>query len=196
MKFMTVIGLSWLTFNCFAQSETCAYYTRQCPSKFATYNDATKAIDAQVKRKEITELKGAQQVSDLARQMFPQDALLLSIVMQQATLARVAALSNLSPAQKDDLDKAAAMTYSAALIERFAFLDAAKETGAEMARIQTRAAPQEVVYVNGGNQGLNDAIPTALFLNKVGNTFATSFGQNIMPMTTCNSWGAAGVKCY
>lgn len=195
MKIITVFLLSVLSSLALAQTETCAYYTRQCPSKFASYNDATRDIDSQVKRKEITELKGAQKVSDLAHSMFPQDALLISIVMQQATMARVLALSNLSQAQKDELDKSAGATYSAALIERFAFLDAAKEAGEQMVRVQNQAAPQQVIY-SGGGGAVNDALPTAMFLNKVGNAFATSFGQSLTPPPRICMYGKGTSMCY
>lgn len=74
--------------------------------------------------------------------------------------------------------------------------DQAAVKDAEDRRVQEqqRQSPQ-VVYVDR-NSAVNDAIPAAMFLNKVGQAFSNSYNQYLIPTTTCNSWGKGTVMCY
>lgn len=196
MKMMMSVALVLWSLNGYAQSVLCDYYNPQCATKYKTYVDGVKTFNELAEEKLITQLAGRKQVLKLAQSMFPKDALLISIANQQVTLATVLATSNLSSKQKEEIEQAASATYSNALAERFAMLDAAKEIGdqAVAARPQSRPAPQ-VVYVEG-NSAVNDAIPAAMFLNKIGQAFSNSYNQYLIPMTTCNSWGKGSVTCY
>lgn len=185
-----------MTLSSFAQSAICDYYSPQCDSKYKTYVDSVKIINGLVEEHLISPRSGRKEVLKLAQSMFPQDSLLISIAEQQYALVNILEQSQLTVQQKDKLEKAAESTYSNALAERFAMLQAAKEIGDERsaARQQAKSASQ-VVYVDEG-YATNNAIPTALFLNKIGQAFSNSYNQYLIPMTTCNSWGKGTVTCY
>lgn len=182
--------------DAYSQAGLCEYYIRQCPDKFARYNETAQKIQDRVKNKSLTPIEAGYEIQALAKSMFPKDGLLMAITQQQATMASILDYSKLPIKQREELEKAASKTFSYALEERFALLASMKTAGEEIRAERVQAAPtSQVVYVEG-NSAVNNAIPTAMFLNKVGQAFSNSYNQYLIPTTTCNSWGKGTVMCY
>lgn len=181
--------------DAYSQAGLCDYYIRQCPDKFARYNEAAQKIQDRVKSKSLTPIEAGNEIQDLAKAMYPKDGLLMSMTQQQAAMARILDYSTLPVKQREELEKAASKTFSYALEERFALMASIKTASEEIKAERVPAAPTtQVVYVEG-NSAVNDAIPAAVFLNKVGQAFSTSYGQYLQPMPMC-SYGRGTVMCY
>lgn len=193
MKLIIAACLFFSASLTFAQNQTCDFYSRQCPSKFEKYTTATAFINEQIRNREITEQQGTLRILDLTRNMYPKDAMLISIANQLHVTAKILPSANMPQTQKDELEKATHKVFTEVLAERLAMFDMAKELNQKMAAPQANTAAQ-VVYVEPAP--LSDvAIPNAVFLNKVGQAFSTSYGQYLQPMPMC-SYGKGSVMCY
>lgn len=182
--------------NVSAPGIMCEYYSPHCPAKYNAYNDGVIAIRKLQTEKLLSQAEASKRRIQLVKDSYPQDGLLLAFVSQQVGMDKILSESKLSYQQKEDLEQALANSFTYAIADRTVAIQAAIELGSE--RVASKAAPQtspQVVYVEGNN-AVNNAIPTAMFLNKVGQAFSTSYNQYLIPMTTCNSWGQGMVTCY
>lgn len=196
MKTVISFVLTFFALTCGAQEILCDYYSPQCQSKYKAYNEGAQAIQKQLAQGIMTGPVAAVKRIELVNTLYPKDGLLMTIAKQQAAMDKVFSESKLTFQQKEDITQAAATTFQYAMAERSAMIKAAAEAGNERTAARSRQqSDRQVVYVDNDYEPSN-VIPTAMFLNKVGQAFSSSYNQYLIPMTTCNSWGKGTVTCY
>lgn len=170
----------------FAALISTSVFAQQYPGEYDLFRKEELRIDAQRSAKTISRTGMLKEKLAAAKTYMPNDRI------SQAYYTSLIEYSE----QLDDQKISQKEYYALAQARGERFLAALKDSNDAEDRLQSqqRQGPQ-VVYVEGNNS-LNDAIPPAMFLNKVGQAFSNSYNQYLIPMTTCNSWGPGTVTCY
>lgn len=177
----TIAGIVLLLATIFATNA----FAQNTPSEYALFKQEESRIDEQRRSRTITRTEMLKEKLAAAKTYMPNDR------VTQAYLTSLVEYSEQLDTQK--ISKKEFDALAAARGERF--LAAVKDLQqAEDRLAQTQQESPQVVYVQG-NSAVNDAIPAAVFLNKVGQAFSTSYGQYLQPMPMC-SYGRGTVMCY
>lgn len=176
LLFLAIVTLAGA--SAYAADSVCDYYVPACKDKYTRYNTETAIITQEAAAKKITTPEAGKRVAQIARSMYPNDPLLISITEQQQAMAEI--LGKLPVQQQKTLEDAAAKTFARALKERFVLFDTMAEmSGQQQANQQAAAQYQQSSDAQANNA--RSTIATAMFLNGVGRAFATSWGQSILP---------------
>lgn len=176
----------------------CDYYTSACKEKLVRYDNATKQIDEEVKAKKITEVEAARRVVALAKDMYPEDALMASITAQQAALAEAFSRSKMSEKDKSALELTTSETFIRALAMRTALFNVANQQEQALNQYANQAQQAQQAYnvQESQDQSARNTIATSYLLNGIGRAFSSSFGQSILPPPQiCNYYGGTRY-CY
>lgn len=171
-----------LSTSAFADDSVCIYYLPACKAEYARYNDGAKAITQDVTAKKITVQEGGKRIVALAQALYPEDGLILMIAAQQQVIADLS--GKITPAQQKALEESAAKVFKRSLDERFVLFDAMSQVSDQqqkaVVQAQQNAAAQAYAQANQA-QDVRSTIATSYFLNRVGQAFATSWGQSLLP---------------
>lgn len=171
----------------FAALISTSVFAQQYPGEYDLFRKEELRIDAQRSAKTISRTGMLNEKLAAAKTYMPNDRI------TQAYYTSLIEYSEQFDNQK--ISKQELEILMAARGERFlAALKDSSDAADRREQEQQRQSPQ-VVYVDR-NSAVNDALPTAMFLNKVGQAFSNSYNQYLIPMTTCNSWGPGTVTCY
>ena len=161
-------------------------YAQNTPSEYAPFRQEELRIDAQRAAKSISRTVMLKEKLAAAKTFMPNDRI------TQAYYTSLIEYSEQLDNQK--ISRQEFDTLAAARGERFlAALKDSSDAAERLAQEQQGQSPQ-VVYVESGPLK-NDVIPNAVFLNKIGQAFSTSYGQYLQPMPMC-SYGNGTVMCY
>lgn len=166
--------------SAYASDSICDYYVPACKEKFKRYNDGAAAITQAVADKKLTQAEGGKRVADLARSLYPNDPLILAITAQQQAMAEIFSKSTMTTQQQKVLEEAASKTFNRALQERFTLFDTMAEMEQGQQRMAAQQAQAQQVAVEQA-QNVRATVATSYFLNRVGQAFATSYGQSLLP---------------
>lgn len=161
-------------------------FAQNTPSEYDLFRKEELRIEAQRSEKKISLTVMLKEKLAAAKTYMPNDRISQAYYMSLIEYSEQFDNKKISKQEFDALAEARGKRFMAAIKD--------VNDAEDRLQAQQRQGPQ-VVYVEGNNS-LNDAIPPAMFLNKVGQAFSNSYNQYLIPTTTCNSWGKGTVMCY